>query len=247
MLEGRCVPYGEGITYFPLAIMLKPLAGIEDEDTRDEARAKLLALLPDADDASLVVTRLAGAIGLDDVLAQPEEIAWAVRRLLETLARERPLVVFFDDLHWAEPTFLRLIQYLGEHSRDAPFLLVCSSRPDLTDKFPPLFALPDVQTISLESLPQRGLRRADREPARRRRRPGDRDAGRGGGRGQSALHRGDGPHAPRRGADRAARQPLGAGPRPGSGRPAALDRGAARCAARSARLCGAAPCSSVRR
>ena len=155
VLEGRCVPYGEGITYFPLAIMLKPLAGIEDEDTRDEARAKLLALLPDADDASLVVTRLAGAIGLDDVLAQPEEIAWAVRRLLETLARERPLVVFFDDLHWAEPTFLRLIQYLGEHSRDAPFLLVCSSRPDLTDKFPPLFALPEVQTISLESLPQR--------------------------------------------------------------------------------------------
>ncbi len=153
-LEGRCVPYGEGITYFPLAIMLKPLAGIEDDDSRDEARAKLLALLPDADDGSLVVTRLAGAIGLDDVLARPEEIAWAVRRLLETLALTRPLLVFFDDLHWAEPTFLRLIQYLGEHARDAPMLLVCSSRPELTQKFPPLFDLPDARSIVLASLPQ---------------------------------------------------------------------------------------------
>ena len=129
VLEGRCVPYGEGITYFPLAIMLKPLAGIEDEDTRDAARAKLLALLPDAEEASLVVARLAGAIGLDEVLASPEEIAWAVRRLLESLARERPIVVVFDDLHWAEPTFMRLIQYLGEFSRDTQILMICSSRP----------------------------------------------------------------------------------------------------------------------
>jgi len=152
LLEGRCVPYGEGITYFPLAIMLKPLAGIEDEDTRDEARAKLIALLPGVDDANLVVTRLAGAIGLDDVLARPEEIAWAVRRLLEALAVSRPVVVIFDDLHWAEPTFLRLVQYLGEHTRGAT-LIVCSSRPDLTEKFPPLFALPDLKSIALESLP----------------------------------------------------------------------------------------------
>ena len=69
VLEGRCVPYGEGITYFPLSIMLKPLAGIEDGDTRDAARGKLLALLPDVAEASLIVARLAGAIGLDDVLA----------------------------------------------------------------------------------------------------------------------------------------------------------------------------------
>ena len=58
------------------------------------------------------------------------------------LSLTRPLLVFFDDLHWAEPTFLRLIQYLGEHARDAPMLVVCSSRPDLSEKFPPLFELP---------------------------------------------------------------------------------------------------------
>jgi class 3 adenylate cyclase len=152
VLEGRCVPYGEGITYFPLAIVLKPLAGIDDEDTRDAARAKLLALLPDVEDASLVVARLAGAIGLDEVLARPEEIAWAVRRLLETLARERPIVLLFDDLHWAEPTFLRLVQYLAEFCRDTPLLLVCSARPDLTESVPAFFELPDLVMLELEAL-----------------------------------------------------------------------------------------------
>ena len=80
VLEGRCVPYGEGITYFPLAIMLKPLAGIETRTPGDGA-AEVTRLPADAEDSSLVVARLAGAIGLDDVLARPEEIAWAVHRL----------------------------------------------------------------------------------------------------------------------------------------------------------------------
>jgi class 3 adenylate cyclase/tetratricopeptide (TPR) repeat protein len=154
VLEGRCVPYGEGITYFPLSIMLKPLAGIEDEDTRDAAREKLLALLPGVAEANLIVARLAGAIGLDDVLARPEEIAWAVRRLLESLARERPVLIFLDDLHWAELTFLRLVQHLVEFGGSAPILVVCSSRPDLTEIFPFLTTPPATRTVVLESLPQ---------------------------------------------------------------------------------------------
>src|SRR6185312_16146688 len=128
------------------------LAEIADEDSRDAARRKLLALLPDTEESSLVVARLAGAIGLDDVLARPEEIAWAVRRLLESLAHERPIVVVFDDLHWAEPTFLRLVQYLGEHCRDAPVLVVGCSRPELTELAPMLFELPGLRRIELESL-----------------------------------------------------------------------------------------------
>ena len=90
VLQGRCIPYGEGITYFPLAIMLKSLAGIDDDETREEARAKLAELMADTDEGRLVATRLAGAIGLDDVLGRPEEISWAVRRLLETLAQRAP-------------------------------------------------------------------------------------------------------------------------------------------------------------
>jgi class 3 adenylate cyclase/tetratricopeptide (TPR) repeat protein len=154
VLEGRCVPYGEGITYFPLSIMLKPLAGIEDGDSRDAAREKLLALLPEMEEASLVVTRLAGAIGLDDVLARPEEIAWAVRRLLESLARERPVLVFLDDLHWAEPTFLGLIEHLTEFADASAILLVCSSRPELAETYPALTTAGGTQTIVLDSLPQ---------------------------------------------------------------------------------------------
>jgi class 3 adenylate cyclase/tetratricopeptide (TPR) repeat protein len=152
VLEGRCVPYGEGITYFPLSIMLKPLASIADENSREVARAKLLALLPDTEESSLVVARLAGAIGLDDVLARPEEIAWAVRRLLESLASERPVVVVFDDLHWAELTFLRLVQYLGEFCRDKPILIVGCSRPEVAELAPSLFELPHARRIDLESL-----------------------------------------------------------------------------------------------
>ena len=152
VLEGRCVPYGEGITYFPLSIMLKPLAGIEDGDTRDAARDKLLALLPGVAEANLIVARLAGAIGLDDVLARPEEIAWAVRRLLESLARERPVLIFLDDLHWAELTFLRLIQHLIEFGGSASILVVCSSRPELTEMFPYLTTPPATRAIVLDSL-----------------------------------------------------------------------------------------------
>ena len=153
VLEGRCVPYGEGITYFPLSIMLKPLAGIEDDDSRDAAREKLLALLPDAEEASLVVARLAGAIGLDEVLARPEEIAWAVRRLLESLARERPVLVFLDDLHWAEPTFVRLVEYLAAFGAGSPVLLVCSARPDASENLSGLTGSDGARTLLLEALP----------------------------------------------------------------------------------------------
>src|SRR4029453_14812190 len=132
--------------------MLKPLAEIADEDTRDAARSKLLALLPDTEESSLVIARLAGALGLDDVLARPEEIGGAAPRLLESLAQERPIVVVFDGLHWAEPTFLRLIQYLGEHCRDAPLLIVGCRRPDPPERPPMLFELPGLRRIELESL-----------------------------------------------------------------------------------------------
>ena len=235
-LEGRCVPYGEGITYFPLAIMLKPLAGIEDEDSRDEARAKLLALLPDADDGSLVVTRLAGAIGLDDVLARPEEIAWAVRRLLETLAlraaaarllRRPPLGR--ADVPAAHPVPRRALPRRADAAR-----LLLAPGPD-REVPAPLRPPGRARSIVLDVAAAAGNRRVDRQPARRRRRTGDRGARRGRRRGQSALHRGDRAHAPRRGADRAPRQPLGAGARPRRGRPAAVDRGAARRPPRPAR------------
>ena len=80
--------------------------------------------------------RLAGLLGLAELRDGAEELPWAVRRLLETLARERPLVVLLDDLHWAEPTLLDLVDHVADWSREAPILLCCLARPELLDARP---------------------------------------------------------------------------------------------------------------
>jgi class 3 adenylate cyclase/tetratricopeptide (TPR) repeat protein/predicted Ser/Thr protein kinase len=102
VLSGRCLPYGEGITYWPLVEIFR----------QAEAEHELDAALD------------AGA---------PEEIFWSVRKSLERRARERPLALIFEDIHWAEPTLLDLLEHLVEWTRDAPLLLLCLARPELTD------------------------------------------------------------------------------------------------------------------
>ena len=79
---------------------------------------------------------LASILGDDAAASSPEEIAWAFRKLLESRAAERPLVVVFDDLHWGEPTFLDLVEHVADLSRDAPILLLCMARPELLDARP---------------------------------------------------------------------------------------------------------------
>jgi class 3 adenylate cyclase/tetratricopeptide (TPR) repeat protein len=125
---GRCLPYGEGITYWPLAEIVKQVAGTD-------ARAGLGELLADDDDGDLIAARVTEAVGLQEGEARTEEIFWAVRRLLEQLAHERPLVAVLDDLHSAEPTFLDLIEYVASFAR-APLLVVCVARPELLESRP---------------------------------------------------------------------------------------------------------------
>ena len=98
-LSGHCLPYGEGITYWPLS-EIEPLSSELDFG------------------------------------ANRDEIALEARRIFERLARERPLVVVFDDLQWAEPTFLDLIDHVTDLARDAPMLVVCVARPELLDLRP---------------------------------------------------------------------------------------------------------------
>ena len=87
------------------------------------------------------------------MLARPEEISWAVRRLLESLAAERPVLVVFDDIHWAEPTFLNLIEYVATFSRGAPIVVHCPARPELAESLPGwASALPNAHSIVLEPL-----------------------------------------------------------------------------------------------
>jgi class 3 adenylate cyclase/tetratricopeptide (TPR) repeat protein len=131
-LTGRCLSYGEGITYWPIAEMVRQAAGIEENDALEQARTKLGALLPDHPD---VTQRLGAAIGLIEESFSAEETFWAVRRALEITAAERPLVVLVDDIHWAEPTLLDLLRFLVAECR-APVVLLCSARRELVEEHP---------------------------------------------------------------------------------------------------------------
>ena len=128
VLTGRCLPYGKGITFWPIGEIVRQAAP-------DGSIAGLLAGEPQAE---LVAQRLAGAIGLDggDSVHSVEDTFWAIRVLLETLARSEPLVVILEDVHWAEPTFLALVEYLTGWMRESPVLLLCLSRPELLEMRP---------------------------------------------------------------------------------------------------------------
>jgi class 3 adenylate cyclase len=134
--RGRCLPYGEGITYWPLLEAVKDAVGLDDADSPDQARVKLIQALEDDQDSELVARRVAEMIGLADVAGAGEEGFVAARALFETLARARPLVLVFDDIHWAEETFLDFVEHVADWTRDAPVLLVCLARPELLDVRP---------------------------------------------------------------------------------------------------------------
>jgi class 3 adenylate cyclase/tetratricopeptide (TPR) repeat protein len=132
-LKGRCLPYGSGITYFPIGEVVREAAGIVEDDHLDHARAKLATLL--GEPGREVVERLEAAIGLTSATFPVAEIIWAVRRFLEILSAGRPLVVLIDDIHWAEPTLLELLEHVNEATL-GPVLLLCSSRPELLEEHP---------------------------------------------------------------------------------------------------------------
>jgi class 3 adenylate cyclase/tetratricopeptide (TPR) repeat protein len=117
VFAGRCLPYGEGITYRPLREIFTA-AGAEEE--------------------------LEAALGQ----GAPEEIFWAVRKALERRAREQPLALVVEDIHWAEPTLLDLIEHLTDWTRDAPLFLLCLARPELLDERPAWAG----RSVSLEPL-----------------------------------------------------------------------------------------------
>ena len=135
MLLGRCLPYGEGITYWPLREIFAA-AGAEEE--------------------------------LDEALTAPtpEDVFWGVRKALEQRAREQPLALVVEDIHWAEPTLLDLLEHLVDWARDAPLLLLCLARPELVDDAPlvgPARHAADRTRAALRTRVGRADRRADRK------------------------------------------------------------------------------------
>ena len=136
VLRGRCLPYGEGITYWPLAEVVKDVARAGGQDPGEQSVA-IAARLAGEEKADLIAERIAAALGLGGHAGgTSEETFWAVRKLFEALARTRPLVVVFDDVHWAAPTFLDLVEHIALYSRNVPILLICIARPELLDSRP---------------------------------------------------------------------------------------------------------------
>src|SRR5438094_2214739 len=122
-VSGRCLPYGDGITFWPVVQIIGAL-GAED-GVRD--------IVAGTEDADAITERVLSALG-SGALAPGSEMFWAVRRLFEELAREMPAVVIFEDIHWAAPTLLDLLEYLAGWTHDAPVLLLCLARPDLLEE-----------------------------------------------------------------------------------------------------------------
>jgi class 3 adenylate cyclase/tetratricopeptide (TPR) repeat protein len=135
VLIGRCLPYGEGVTYWPLAEMVKASSGITDDDPLDEAQAKLRACCEDEAVADLLGLAVGVLEAVEGERSQ-QEIAWAARAWAEQLAEAQPLVLVFEDVHWGEEPLLELLEHLAASVREAPLMIVGLARPELLDVRP---------------------------------------------------------------------------------------------------------------
>ncbi len=135
VLSGRCLPYGEGVTYWPLAEMVKQSSGISDDDPLDKAREKLRETCEDEAVADLLGLAVGVLEAVEGERSQ-QEITWAARAWAEQLAAANPLVLVFEDVHWGEEPLLELIEHLAAWVREQPLLIVCIARPELLDVRP---------------------------------------------------------------------------------------------------------------
>jgi|RhiMethySRZTD1v2_1073278.scaffolds.fasta_scaffold12501_2 class 3 adenylate cyclase/tetratricopeptide (TPR) repeat protein len=147
--RGKCLSYGEGITYWPVIEIAKSAAGIRQSDDRETIARRLdsfLENLPtgDVDELRTIASALSNLIGIPTTprgtyttseISQAE-LHWGIRRTLQLLAKERPTAVVIEDLHWAEPTLLELISYIAADDAEAPVVVVCTARPDIDDVAP---------------------------------------------------------------------------------------------------------------
>ena len=192
VVRGRCLSYGEGITYWPVVEALKQLDALPSDPA---AAASLRSLLRETEEST-----------------SAEEIAWAFRKLLEEQAQATPLVCVFDDIHWGEETFLDLVEHVALLSTGAPILVLCLARPELAERRPEwpvalrLEPLPEADVHAL--IPESAHGRATREDHPRfRRKPSVRH--RDGGDGRGKRGRGRRPTDPAGALGRAARSARG--------------------------------------
>jgi class 3 adenylate cyclase/tetratricopeptide (TPR) repeat protein len=134
--QGRCLPYGEGVTFWALGEIVKAQAGILEGDTAEQVEAKLREATPD----SWVRSHLRPLVGLTVDAAGGgegrEEAFTAWRRFLEDIAGQRPLTLVFEDLHWADEDLLDFVDRLVDWAGGVPLLVVCTARPELLARRP---------------------------------------------------------------------------------------------------------------
>jgi class 3 adenylate cyclase/tetratricopeptide (TPR) repeat protein len=132
VLRGHCLAYGDSTALWPMVEIVRQAAGVAPTDPLDRVHERLADLGAGQDRGELIARRVAQVLGLgrDQRPGLPKDTFWALRRLLETLARRRPLVVLIDDLQWAEPTLMDAIEHVVEAARDTPIMLICMARPD---------------------------------------------------------------------------------------------------------------------
>jgi tetratricopeptide (TPR) repeat protein len=156
-LLGRCLPYGDGVSFAALAEMARSEAGILTSDSEEEAASKLrtaLEALPGEVDADWLETHLRPLIGLEGEAPDRREDSFAAwRRFFEALAERRPLVLVFEDLHWADPGVLDFVDHLVDWASGVPLLVLCTARPELLERRPDWAGgKPNAITISLSPL-----------------------------------------------------------------------------------------------
>jgi DNA-binding SARP family transcriptional activator len=136
VLRGHCLPYGEGITYWPLGEVVRQAAGLRGDEPGAVARSRIAALLEGEEHAGPAGDRIAQLVGLSEAAGGSDEGFWAARKLFEAIARERPLILVFEDMERAEPGFLDLIEHVTDVSRERPILLTCVARLELLEARP---------------------------------------------------------------------------------------------------------------
>lgn len=136
ILPSRCLSYGEGTSLWPLLEMLRAAVGLSGGEDGAEGRTRLLETYGDNADARQVVELLAPLAGLGGTPAAIEEVQWAVRRFIEALARSGPVIWVVEDIHWAEPAMLTIVEDLVDWTRESPVLVLCLARPEFLDDRP---------------------------------------------------------------------------------------------------------------
>jgi predicted ATPase/class 3 adenylate cyclase len=177
--EGRCLPYGDAVTFWALGEIVKAEAGVLETDSLDEAAKKIHEVVRrDHPEAPWLRQRLRPLVGLEAPRASREENFTAWRTWLESLADRTPTVLVFEDLHWADDALLAFVEHLADHARRVPLLLVGTARPELFESVPRfsqgarsvhrinLSALSESETASLVAtlLDQAGLPEPLRSP-----------------------------------------------------------------------------------